>query len=192
MCAMVMAILLIMVFTPLGFITIGPMAMTLMCIPVIIGALLLGPGYGLAFGLVFGLASMFKAYTTPTITSVIFMDPLVALLPRLMIGPAAWVVSKLLRRFMPGAAPVAWGISAGIGTAVNTAGVLCMLFWRYASTYAEALGIATNMVAGALMGVVITNGLPECALSVIVITPVMLALSKSKIGYSTRDWGLPL
>ena len=41
--AVLIAIMLILAFTPLGYLRIGPLAISLMTIPVVIGAMILGP-----------------------------------------------------------------------------------------------------------------------------------------------------
>ena len=56
--AVLIAIMLILAFTPLGYLRIGPLAISLMTIPVVIGAMILGPAGGAVLGLVFGLTSM--------------------------------------------------------------------------------------------------------------------------------------
>ena len=53
--AVLIAIMLILAFTPLGYLRIGPLAISLMTIPVVIGAMILGPAGGAVLGLVFGL-----------------------------------------------------------------------------------------------------------------------------------------
>jgi len=55
--AMLSGILLIMSFTPLGYLNIGPLAISLNMIPVAIGAVALGPGGGAFLGAVFGITS---------------------------------------------------------------------------------------------------------------------------------------
>lgn len=72
--------------TPLGFIPVGPTKATIMHIPVIIGAILEGPLVGGLIGLIFGLTSIFQAITNPTPVSFVFLNPLVSVLPRLLIG----------------------------------------------------------------------------------------------------------
>ena len=54
------AIILLMAFTPLGLIDLPLIKATILHVPVIIGAILLGPKAGLYFGLLFGLTSLFK------------------------------------------------------------------------------------------------------------------------------------
>lgn len=55
-----------------GYIPLGFMNATIIHVPVIIGALLLGPKYGAYLGLVFGLTSLVRATLTPTVTSFVF------------------------------------------------------------------------------------------------------------------------
>ena len=55
--AMLSGILLVMSFTPLGYLNLGPLAISLNMIPVAIGAVALGPGGGAFLGAVFGITS---------------------------------------------------------------------------------------------------------------------------------------
>lgn len=54
------AILLLMAYTPLGYLNIGPLAITFNVIPVAISAIVLGPVGGLIAGCIFGLTSFFQ------------------------------------------------------------------------------------------------------------------------------------
>lgn len=56
------AIVLVMSFTPLGYLHIGPFSMSLLSIPVVIGAMLVGPEAGALLGLVFGLTSFAQCF----------------------------------------------------------------------------------------------------------------------------------
>ena len=58
--AMLCAILLVMSFTPLGYLNIGPLAISFNMIPVAIGAIALGPVGGLILGGVFGITSFLQ------------------------------------------------------------------------------------------------------------------------------------
>lgn len=83
---------MILGLTPLGFIPIGPTRATIMHIPVIIGAILEGPVVGAIVGLIFGLFSIFQAVTNPTPISFVFLNPLVSVLPRILIGIVSYYV----------------------------------------------------------------------------------------------------
>ena len=80
------AISIVLGMTPLGFIPVGPTRATIMHIPVIIGAIMEGPIVGGIVGLIFGLFSIFQAITNPTPVSIVFYNPIVSVLPRILIG----------------------------------------------------------------------------------------------------------
>lgn len=80
--------------TPIGFIPIGPTRATIMHIPVIIGAIMEGPIVGAFVGLIFGLFSIFQALTTQTPVSFVFINPIVSVLPRILIGFISYYVYK--------------------------------------------------------------------------------------------------
>ena len=70
----------------IGYIPIGPMKATIMHVPVIIGAIVEGPLVGATIGLIFGLTSIWNAITQPVLLSPLFLNPLVSVLPRILIG----------------------------------------------------------------------------------------------------------
>lgn len=80
------AITIVLGMTPLGFIPVGPTRATIMHIPVIIAAIVEGPLVGGVVGLLFGLFSIFQAITNPTPVSIVFYNPIVSVLPRVLIG----------------------------------------------------------------------------------------------------------
>ena len=84
--------------TPLGFIPVGPTRATIMHIPVIIGAIVEGPLVGAFVGLIFGLFSMFQAATNPTPVSFVFLNPVVSILPRVLIGVVTYYVYEFLNK----------------------------------------------------------------------------------------------
>ena len=58
MLALLAAVLILMAFTPLGYLRIGPLSITFNTIPVAIGSIALGPVCGAILGAVFGLTSV--------------------------------------------------------------------------------------------------------------------------------------
>jgi uncharacterized membrane protein len=87
------AIILIMSFVPfLGFITIGPVSMTLVHIPVLIGVFLLPKRYSWLLGLFFGLGSFIRAFANTGVMDPAFQNPLTSVLPRVLFAvAAAWL-----------------------------------------------------------------------------------------------------
>ncbi|MBU5425520.1 ECF transporter S component [Tissierella pigra] len=92
------AISAVLGMTPLGFIPVGPTRATIMHIPVIIGALMEGPVVGGFVGLIFGIFSIFQAITNPTPVSFVFLNPIVSILPRVLIGIVSSYVYNRLKK----------------------------------------------------------------------------------------------
>lgn len=86
------AVTAVLGMTPLGFIPIGPTRATILHIPVIIGAILYGPMVGGFVGLIFGGFSLFNAITNPTPVSFVFLNPVVSVFPRIIIGIGSYYV----------------------------------------------------------------------------------------------------
>ena len=155
--------------THLGFIPwLAGAALTIMHVPVIIGAVLEGPLVGLVIGLIFGLFSLLQAAIAPTgPTDVWFTNPIVSVLPRLFIGPVAWLVYKALK----GVSEVLGLAAAGVaGSLTNTVLVL------------GVLGLY-RLVPWALIGTIaVTNGLPEAAVAAIITVAVVAAWKRIETG----------
>lgn len=84
--ALLGALTAVLGMTPLGFIPIGPTRATIMHIPVIVGSILYGPVVGGFVGLIFGLSSLINALVNMTPVSFVFLNPLVSIVPRVLIG----------------------------------------------------------------------------------------------------------
>lgn len=123
------AITAVLGMTPIGFIPIGPTRATIMHIPVIIAAIMEGPIVGGFVGLIFGFFSIFQAITAPTPVSFAFINPLVSVLPRVLIAIVSYYVYKGLRTIgnkgIKGLLYFLWAgiityLSYGIYTSVNS------------------------------------------------------------------------
>jgi uncharacterized membrane protein len=160
--------------TPLGFIPWAGASLTIIHIPVILGAVLEGPVVGLVIGFIFGVSSMLRAAIAPNSPlDPAFTNPLISVLPRLFIGPVAWLVWNALKRW-----PAAGLIGAGIaGSLTNTVLVLGMI-----GLVPSALGILRELTASAdvpaitlLGGIALANGVPEAIASAILVLLVAAA-----------------
>lgn len=180
------ALIVILAFTPIGMISFGVVSATTVHIPVIIGAVVLGVKYGFILGLVMGLASLIRAATMPvSVLDPLFVNPLVSVVPRILIGVVTAAVFALLMKLFKNNkfAPVSAGISAVAGTITNTVFVLGFL----AAIYGEKIATTTfqaslKLIFGTIIG---TNGLIEIAAAVVLTAPIATALIKVKNNMKT-------
>ena len=172
---MLSAVSILLGSTGYGFIPLPMAKATIMQIPVIIGAILEGPVVGISVGLIFGLFSIFQNMTAPGVLSFAFMNPLVSVLPRMLIGVAAYYAYKIpvIKNEI-----VRIGISAVVGSLTNTVGVLTAIYFIYAAQYAQKTGIAVDTAAKVIYGIALTNGIPEAVVAVLITTPAVLAVKK--------------
>ncbi|MGL4569915.1 MAG: ECF transporter S component [Clostridium sp.] len=176
---MLSGISIFMGLTGLGFIPLPFMKATIMHIPVIIGAIIEGPVVGALVGMVFGLFSMYQAFTAPMPTSFIFYNPIIAIVPRVLVGIVAYYVYRALKnKFKKESIPI--GVAAVLATITNTVGVLGFTYVFYLEQYSKAIGISTSATGTALATIGITNGIPEALLSAVITIPVVMTLKKIK------------
>ncbi len=98
--ALFIAIIGIMSFVPfLGYIAYGGISITTIHVPLIIGAITLGKNKGAILGLAFGLFNLVKAYTSGTPEAIIFMDPMISVLPRILTGYLIGLFFELINNF---------------------------------------------------------------------------------------------
>lgn len=170
--AVLSAITIVLGLLPFGgYIPFAGISITILTIPVIIGAILEGPVVGAGIGLIFGLTSMYQAATAPkSPLDPLFVNPLLSVLPRMFIGPVAWLVWSALKRFK-----VVGLVSAGfMGSMTNTAlvlGALGLLFGRD-SRVTEIFGAD---VWKALGGIALASGVPEAIVAAIIVLLVTAA-----------------
>lgn len=184
--ALMAAIVIVLANTPLGMIQLPIIKATTVHIPVILGAILLGPGAGAILGAVFGICSLVSNTMVPTLLSFAFSPFLsttgipgalkaiwISVGCRILIGVVAgwlWVLfTKIkLNQF------IALPIVGFVGSMVNTVTVMGSIYFLFAQQYAEAKEVALTAVFGLVMGTVTASGIPEAIAAAILV----LALGK--------------
>lgn len=169
------AVSIVLGMTPLGFIPIGPTKATIMHIPVIIAAMIEGPLVGAIVGLIFGIFSMIQSITSPTVISFVFWNPLVSVFPRILIGIVSYYSYVSIKKIVKNEA-LAVAVTGAVGTLTNTVGVLSMIYLLYGVRFVEAIGQDINSVGKIIMGIGITNGIPEMIVAILIVTGVMRGL----------------
>ena len=187
--ALLAAIMIVMAFTPLGYIPLPFMNATTMHIPVIVGACLLGPKAGGVLGGLFGITSVVKATIQPNITSFVFtpfyssspefsgnwMSLIVAILPRILIGVVAGLVFQGLVKLIRNQT-VSLAVAGVLGAMTNTIGVMGLIYLLFGEQYAAAGGTDPSLLLGVILGVVCTNGIVEAIIAGVLTAAVCKAL----------------
>ncbi|HSN58537.1 MAG TPA: ECF transporter S component, partial [Clostridiaceae bacterium] len=138
-------------------------------------AILEGPKVGMLIGFMFGAFSLIQNIMSPNLLSFAFLNPLVSVLPRILIGLTAYYSYKLVKSKNE---KLRIAAAAAIGSMTNTAGVLGMIYVLYAAQYAEAKGIAVSLAAKTIFGVAYMNGIAEAVVAAIITIAVVLSVKK--------------
>ena len=123
--ALLIAILIVMEVTNIGYIkTPTGLEFTLMQIPVLIGAILMGPASGAVLGGVFGLTSFFQCFGKSMFGSALLaINPVltfvVCFFPRLLMGLCCGLIFKALNR-NDGKGVFSFGAASLSGALLNT------------------------------------------------------------------------
>lgn len=100
--ALLAAVILVMSYTPLGYLNLGLFLVTFLTIPVIVGAVLFGSGAGAFAGLVFGLTSFAKAFGSTMGASLLAINPvytfILCVVPRVIEGYLCGMIFSVLNK----------------------------------------------------------------------------------------------
>ena len=183
-----LAIIVVMAFTPVGYLKVGVIEITLMVLPVALGAIAVGTGAGALLGLAFGVTSFAQCFgMSPFGAALLSVSPiftaLVCFLPRVLLGVCAGLLFRALAKTKLPAA-VSCGLTALCASLINTVGFVgltVLLFGKtdYVQSLMETLG-AKNLLAFAFVFAGV-NSLVEAAANAVLggaIGSVLLKLKK--------------
>lgn len=188
MLAMLCGILLVMGMTGIGFIPFPVIKATTMHIPVILGAILLGPKAGAVLGGLFGLCSVWVNTTTPGLLSFAFSPFMstegltgvakslwISIGCRVLFGTlSGWlwqIIKKLFKQDY-----LALPVTAAVSAICHTFLVMGSIYFLLAQQYAEAKNVAVSAVFGLVMGTITASGIPEAVIAAILVTIIGKAL----------------
>ena len=186
--AMFCGILLVMGMTGIGFIPLPVIKATTMHIPVILGAILLGPAAGAVLGGVFGICSIWANTTSPGLLAFAFSPFMtteglpgvlkslwIALGCRILLGVIAGWLWKGLKRVLK-QDYLALPVTAAVSTICHTILVMGSIYLLLAQQYAQAKNVAITAVFGLVMGTVTASGIPEAIIAAVLVTVIGKAL----------------
>lgn len=183
-------IIFLLSFTPIGFISIGVMRATVIHIPVIIGAILMGPKVGSFLGFLFGLSSLIVNTFNPTITSFVFSpfysigdirgnfySLLICFIPRILIGFIAgymYIFLDMSFKLKKIVVPIVSVISSFLNTLLVMAGI----YYFFGDQYAEIKEIEVSQLFKFIIIIIGTNGILEAIVACVVCSLLVLPLKK--------------
>lgn len=195
--ALMAAIVILLANTPLGMIQLPVIKATTVHIPVILGAILLGPAAGAILGGVFGVCSLISNTTAPTLLSFAFSPFLssdfagvfkalwISVGCRILIGVVAgwlWIGLQKLKVNSWIALPIV----GFVGSMTNTILVMGSIYVLLARQYAEAKSVAVDAVWGLVMGTVTASGIPEAIAAAVLVA----AIGKALLGFVRRQFAV--
>ena len=146
--AMLTAIIAVMAFTPLGYLRVGPLELTLIMVPVIIGAVTCGPAVGAFLGGVFGVTSFIQCFTGSPLGAVlgsisIWRTFVVCVITRILAGLLCGLLFRLFAKHdkKQGWSYVVASVSGALLNTVFFLGALALLFWNVQFTPEQAASL---------------------------------------------------
>ena len=184
--ALLVAIILIMAFTPLGYIKTVGIEITLIVVPVAVGAVTLGPTAGAILGGVFGFASFLRCFGLNAFGATLLgINPFLAFLvyvpTRILVG---WLTGLIYQGLRKTKIPYTASITVAnlCCPLLNTTlfmGMLVIGFYQteYIQSFVQTLGVSNPFwFVLAFVGI---NGLVEAVVCFVVGTAISVALKKA-------------
>ena len=181
--SMMAAIVVLLANTPLGMIQLPVIKATTTHIPVILGAILLGPLAGTILGTVFGVCSMVNNTIAPALLSFAFSPFLsttfagalkalwISVGCRAMIGlVSGWVWIGLKKLRVPELA--ALSVVGFVGAMTNTVFVMGSIYFLLRPEYAKAMGVGIDAVFGLVLGVITGSSVIEAAAALVLVAMI--------------------
>ena len=182
--ALFVALIFVLGLTPVGLIPLGFLNVTILCIPTIVGTVILGLKAGLVLGFFFGTASLLSALgislvpqsglAAMLLAENPFFVVLMCYIPRLLVPVVTYFVHfACTRRRKSSLAVIPAAICGSLTNTVFYLGLMLLFFVICGLDSAPVLAVigGTGLIAGSL----------EAAAAALIATPVVAALSRMGI-----------
>ena len=179
--ALLTALIVLMAFTPIGYLQIGVVKMTFIMVPVAVGAITLGEKSGAFLGLVFGITSFIQCFGLDAFGTTLFgINPaytfIMCLVPRVLMGYLCGVIYKLIARKKKKFAHVFASFMAPVLNTVFFMSLLLLFFGN--SDYIQGIRNGAELWPF-LVAFVGLNGVMEIATTTVIAPPVASAVKKA-------------
>lgn len=180
--AVLASIVVLMAFTPVGYLRLGAVEMTFIMIPVAVGAITLGEKSGAFLGLVFGVSSFIQCFgMSPFGAALLQINPIytfiMCLVPRVLMGYLCGVIYKLLAKLKKGVAVIIASFSAPVINTILFIASLMIFFGK--SDFILGMRAGTENLMAFLIAFVGLNGVMEIVTTTLIAPPVALAVEKA-------------
>lgn len=180
--AVLAAIVVLMAFTPIGYLRLGAVETTFIMIPVAVGAIALGEKSGAFLGLVFGISSFIQCFgMSPFGAALLQINPIftfiMCLVPRILMGYLCGIIYKAFCKVKKGVAIV---IASFCAPVINTALFMTSLILFFGkSEYIMGMRAGTENIWAFMVAFVGINGVMEIVTTTLIAPPVALAVQKA-------------
>lgn len=183
--ALLTALIVLMAFTPIGYLQIGVVKMTFIMVPVAVGAITLGEKSGAFLGLVFGITSFIQCFGLDAFGTTLFgINPaytfIMCLVPRVLMGYLCGVAYKLIARKKKKFALVFASFLAPVLNTVFFMSLLLLFFGN--SDYIQGIRNGAELWPF-LVAFVGLNGVMEIATTTVIAPPVASTIKKATQKY---------
>lgn len=178
--ALMVAIIFIMAFTPLGYLRTPGLSITFLTVPVAVAAMILGPKGGAICGLAFGITSLMQCFGTSAFGAMLlsinpFGTVFTCIVPRVLEGLLCGLIFKAVRTKKKNLAYFIGGLSCPVLNTILYMSSLVLFFYGtdYIQGFVEVLGVSNPLTF-----VVAFVGL-QGAIEAIVCTIVAAAIARA-------------
>lgn len=181
--ALFTAIILLMAFTPIGYIKTPGLEITLLVVPVAVGAIILGPTSGAILGGVFGLTSFIQCFgASPFGAALLGISPvgtfIVCMVPRILMGWMTGLIFIGLKKWDK-TRSISHVVANLAGPLLNTVffmTTLILFFYNTEFIQGIAAGYGTTNIFAFSAAFVTINGLIEAGVCFVLGTAISKAL----------------
>ena len=180
--ALMVTIIFVMAFTPLGYFRTLGLSITFLTVPVAVGAMILGPVGGAICGLAFGITSFMQCFGMGAFGTMLFsINPLgtafVCIVPRILEGWLTGLIFKAIRQKMKNGAYLVASLACPFLNTLFFMSTLLLIFYHtdYIQGFVTSLGVSNPFTF--VLAFVGAQGLIEAVVCFILAGAISRALS---------------
>jgi uncharacterized membrane protein len=188
--ALFTAIIALMTFTPLGYIKTLGLEITLIGIPVVIGAIVLGPAAGAILGGVFGITSFIQCFGMSSLGVLLLgIDPvrtfILCMVPRVLMGLLTGLVFQGLKK-IDRTKYISYAATSLAGSLLNTIFFMSLLILFFYQTE-EIQAVASTLGATSAIGFFFVAAGINAVIEAIICLIVGAAVAKTIDVYAVKS-----